>query len=216
MPRAFVRTIPCVVIEKEKTKMNRVIEYLIEQKIAMTDFSLDLQGSDRKILQLACKDFANYMKFNNKSKSHMKPQQWQRISDEDLAEFESFLTIWVSKWMNKWQERVKLLIGKQNKRRFCQELKNLEKVETLWEKLECKKELIEAAQSTLINNGESCGSELLAEHAVKLELACNTDVDFADKKRALTFLCSIMHRAQEIAKNRGPLLFVEVNKSYYS
>ena len=115
----------------------------------------------------------------------------------------------------KWQDRVKLLIGKQNKEESCRDFKNLEKAEPLWQTLECKAELIDAVQSILINNGEICGSELLAEHTLKLELV-NSTLDLSDRAQALTFLGNVMHRANEIAKNRGPLLYVEINKSYYA
>jgi hypothetical protein len=74
---------------------------------------------------------------------------------------------------------------------------------------------IDIVQGILINNDEICGSELLAEHTLKLELV-NSSLDLSDKAQALTFLGNVMHWTNEIAKNRGPLLFVEINKSYYA
>jgi hypothetical protein len=195
--------------------MSSHIERLIEEKTAKADLTLDLQGSDRKMLRLACKDFAIYMRFNHKTSYCTDLDHLEKLSQKEMLELDSFLSVWVAKWMKKWQERVKLLIGKQNKNEFFHDLKNLEKAEPLWQTLSCKTEIIDIAQSTLINKGEICGSELLAEHAVKLELA-NSPLDISDKEQALTFLSNLMHRANEIAKNHGPLLFVEVNNSYYT
>ena len=195
--------------------MSNYIEKLIEEKITKADSTLDLKGSDRKMLHLACKDFAYYIKYNCKTSYQVELDQLEKISQQEKLELESFLSVWVARWMKKWQERVKLLIGKQNKKELFQESKNIEKAEPLWQTLECKAEILAIAQSTLINNDEICGSELLAEHAVKLELASNA-LNISDKTQALTFLSNIMHRAKEIAKNQGPLLYVEVNKSYYA
>lgn len=195
--------------------MNNDYEILIEQKIAKTYLTLDLHGSDRKMLQLACKDFVSYMKLNCKTTYGKDVYHLEKVSEAEMLEIESFLNVWVGKWMEKWQERVKLLIGKQGKNEFCHDLKTLEKVEPLWRTLECKTELTEIAQAALISKGEICGSELLAEHAIKMELASNT-FDVSDRNQALTLLCNVMHRANEIAKNKGPLLFVEINKSYYA
>ena len=195
--------------------MSNYIERIIEEKIAKADLTLDLQGSDRKMLQLACKDFTNYIKFCRNTSYQIKLDDLEKISQEESLELKSFLSVWVAKWMKKWQERVKLLIGKHNKDESCRDFKNLKKAEPLWQTLNCKAELIGIVQSTLINNDEICGSELLAEHTLKLELA-NSTLDLSDKAQALAFLSNIMHRANEIAKNRGPLLYVEINKSYYA
>jgi hypothetical protein len=187
----------------------------MEEKITKADLTLDLHGSDRKMLRIACKDFINYVKFHRNTSYQLNRDHLEKISQKESIELEAFLSVWVARWMKKWQERVKLLIGEQNKNEHFQDFKNLEKAEPLWQTLDSKAEIIDIAQNTLINNGEICGSELLAEHAVKLELAKNA-LDLADKAQALTFLCNVMHRANEIAKNHGPLLFIEINKSYYA
>jgi hypothetical protein len=195
--------------------MSSYIEKIIEEKIAKADLTLDLQGSDRKMLQLACKDFTNYIKFHRNTSYQVRLEDIEKISQEESLELYSFLSVWVAKWMKKWQERVKLLIGKHNNDESFRDFKNLEKAEPLWKNLNCKAELIDIVQSELINNGEICGSELLTEHTLKLELV-NSTLDLSDRAQALTFLRNVMRRANAIAKNRGPLLFVEVNKSYYA
>ena len=195
--------------------MSNYIESLIEEKIAIADLALDLQGSDQKMLRLACKDFNNYMKFQHNSSYRIELDQLEKISQKESLELEAFLTVWVARWLKKWQERVKLLIGKQKKNESSEDAKNLKNSEPICQTLEHKTELIEIAQSTLINKGEICASELLAEHVLKIELA-NNALDISDKGQAITFLCNLIHRVNEISKNNCPLLFVEVNKSYYT
>jgi hypothetical protein len=192
------------------------VEKLISDKIKKIDSTLDFQGSDRKVLQLACKDFANYMKFNCKSTYNLRlEEKLEKFSREETAELESFLTIWTAIWMKKWQERVKLFIGNQSRNEFNELYKTLDKAGPIWQTLDCKEELIDIAESTLINNGEICGTQILAEYALKVELAKN-NLNLTDKAQALTFLNNVMNRAHEIAKTSGPLMFVEAGKAYYS
>lgn len=202
--------------DRKKTKNMNSVEKLISDKIKKIDPTLDFQGSDRKVLQLACKDFANYMKFNCKSTYNLHlEEKLEKFSREETAELESFLTIWTAIWMKKWQERVKLFIGNQNRNEFNELYKTLDKAGPIWQTLDCKEELIDIAESTLINNGEICGTQILAEYALKVELAKN-NLNLTDKAQALTFLNNVMNRAHEIAKTSGPLMFVEASKAYYS
>ena len=192
------------------------VEKLISDKIKKIDSTLDFQGSDRKVLQLACKDFANYMKFNCKSTYNLRlEEKLEKFSREETAELESFLTIWTAIWMKKWQERVKLFIGNQSRNEFNELYKTLDKAGPIWQTLDCKEELIDIAESTLINNGEICGTQILAEYTLKVELAKN-NLNLTDKAQALTFLNNVMNRAHEIAKTSGPLMFIEASKAYYS
>ena len=51
-----------------------------------------------------------------------------------------------------------------------QNVKNTRNAEPLWRKIEHKQELQEVVVSTLIKNGEICGTEILAENLLKMEL----------------------------------------------
>jgi hypothetical protein len=200
---------------EEKNSLNR-IEVLIADKIKKIDSTLDLQGADRKMLQLACKDFANYMKFSCRSAYNLRfEEKLERFSDKEHSELDAFLTVWTGMWVKKWQERVKLFMGERSKDEH-----NLQTVlaaaRSQWQTLDCKEELIDSIESTLINNGEICGTQNLAEYTIKTELAKKGNLDISDKTQAITFLNNVLRRAHEIAKTSGPLMFVEVNKTYYN
>jgi len=201
--------------EGEGTKMS-LIEQLITEKIKKISPALDAQGSDRKMLQLACKDFANYMKVNSKSACSTNfEEKLETISKNDPQELDSFLTIWTGMWISKWQQRVKIFIGNNAKKELNDLQQTYSKAEPMWNSLECKQELIDMVKSMLINNGEICGSEMLAEYALKIELTKNK-VDLKNKQEALTFVNNLTHRVHAIAKTTGPLMFVEINKAYYN
>ncbi|HUK85811.1 MAG TPA: hypothetical protein VLU95_08100 [Candidatus Acidoferrum sp.] len=200
--------------KKEKAKMSS-IEQLIAKKIQKISPTLETQGSDKRVLQLAYKDFANYMKFSNKSFYSINfDEKIETISKSDLPELDSFLTIWTGWWITKWQQRVKLFIGNNSTKDLKGLKQTYSKAEPLWKNLDCKQELLDMVKSMLINNGEICGADMLAEYAVKMELTKNK-LDLKEKQQALTFVNNVTHRVHAIAKTTGPLMFVEVTKSYY-
>ena len=181
-------------------------------KIKKIDPTPNDQAYDRKVIQLACKDFVNYMKTKVKlSYKQSIEDKLEKIALKQHSEFDSFLTVWTGIWVKKWKERVKLVIG--NKQ--TETSKAPEKSELTWQTNQFKEELIDALITTLLNNGEICGTEIMAQHILKQELS-KSDVNFDDKKQALTFLGNILHSAHEIAKTSGPLMFVEINKTYYN
>jgi len=99
------------------------IEIMLGEKLKDADPALDVMGSDRKVLQVACQDFTNYLKFHwnliGKEASQCElVEKLEKQFHENPAELESFLTIWVGMWLKKWKDRVKLLIGDQNQNKW--------------------------------------------------------------------------------------------------
>jgi hypothetical protein len=71
--------------------------------------------------------------------------------------------------------------------------------------------------STLIKNGEICGTEILAENLLKLELGEKSIQSITDdKERLFTVLNNTLRKSREMAQSRGPLIFVKVDKGYYN
>ena len=134
---------------------------------------------------------------------------------EDPAELNAFLTVWTGIWLKKWKERVKLLIGNQNANKWNKMSKTLTDVEPMWRKIEHKQELQEVVISTLIKNGEVCGTEILAENLLKMELGEKSVQNISDKERLFTTLNNALRKAREMAQSRGPLIFVKIDKGYY-
>ena len=94
--------------------------------------------------------------------------------------------------------------------------KTLQDAEPLWRKIEHKQELLEVVESTLIKNGEICGTEILSENLIKIELGERNLKDVSDQERAIVTLNNSLRRAREMAQSKGPLIFVKVDKGYYN
>jgi hypothetical protein len=110
-------------VEKEKGfgavfNMN-FVEIMLGEKLKDADSALDIMGSDRKVMQVACQDFTNYLKFHwnligKEANQCELVEKLEKLYKEDAAELDAYLTVWTSIWFKKWKERVKLLIGDQN------------------------------------------------------------------------------------------------------
>ena len=197
------------------------VEIMLGEKLKDADPALDIMGSDRKVLQVACQDFTNYLKFHwnligKEANQCELVERLEKLFKEDTAELEAFLTVWTGIWFKKWKERVKLLIGNQNANKWNKMSKTLSDAEPLWRKIEHKQELQEVVIATLIKNGEVCGTEILAENLLKMELGEKNLQNLNDKERLFTTLNNSLRKAREMAQSRGPLIFVKVDKGYYN
>ena len=197
------------------------VEIMIGEKLKDADPALDVMGSDRKVLQVACQDFTNYLKFHwnligKEANQCEVVDKLELLFREDADELDAFLTVWCNIWFKKWKQRVKLLIGNQSANKWNKMTKSVTDAEPLWRKLEHKQELQEIVISTLIKNGEVCGTEILAENLLKMELGEKSIQGLADEKeKVFTTLNNTLRKAREMAQSRGPLIFVKVDKGYY-
>jgi len=197
------------------------VEIMIGEKLKDADPALDIIGSDRKVLQVACQDFTNYLKFHwnligKEANQCELVEKLEALYKENADELDSFLTVWCNIWFKKWKQRVQLLIGNQNANKWNKMAKSITNAEPLWNKIERKQELQEVVIATLIKNGEICGTEILAENLLKLELGEKSVRNLDDKERVFVTLNNTLRRAREMAQSRGPLIFVKVDKGYYN
>jgi hypothetical protein len=197
------------------------VEIILGEKLKDADPALDIMGSDRKVLQVACQDFTNYLKVHwnligKEANQCELIEKLEKLYKEDTRELDAYLTVWAGIWFKKWKERVKLLIGNQNANKWSKMSKTLQDAEPLWRKIEHKQELLEVVEATLIKNGEICGTEILSENLIKIELGERNLKDVSDQERAIVTLNNSLRRAREMAQSKGPLIFVKVDKGYYN
>jgi hypothetical protein len=196
------------------------LEIMVGEKLKEADSALDVTGSDRKVLQVACQDFTNFLKYHwdliGKRASQCElVEKLEKLFKENPAELEEFLTVWIGIWLKKWKERVKLLIGNQNANKWKKVSKTLKNAQQFWEKVERKQEVQEVVVATLIKNGEICGTEILSENLLKMELGEKRMKQLKDTERLFTAVNTSLRKAREMAQSRDPLIFVKIDKGYY-
>ena len=127
---------------------------------------VDIFGSDRKLLDFAFKDLTVCLSSKEgRNKVDIKKVLNDKTRHEEVK---SFLKVWTQKWLTKWRERVT----------FCQKMPSfsLEHVQLRKEAtrhykgMEHGKELKQMIVQKLINNGEVCMPELIAENLIIEEI----------------------------------------------
>jgi hypothetical protein len=196
------------------------IEILLSEKLKDKNPMLDILGSDRKVLQIACQDLTNCLKVHwdliGKEANECEiVERLEKFFNEDRSELEEYLNVWTGIWFTKWKERVKLLIGNENSNRWNKATKVLNNAEPLWKNLMNRKEMEEIVTLTLVKNGEICGTSILAENLLKMELGEKKKEYLHEGERELNIVNNTLRKARELAQSKGPLIFVKVDKAYY-
>jgi hypothetical protein len=197
------------------------IEMLLSEKLKSKNPMLDVFGADRKILQIACQDLTNYLKvqwnFVGREANECElADKLEEFYQKEPKELEEFVDLWTGIWLKKWGERVKLLIGNEDSKRWNRVTKILNDAEPLWRKLANRRELQEVVISTLIRNGEICGTSILAENLLKMELGENKKRYASEGERTLNLVNNTLRKARELTRSKGPLIFVRIDKGYYN
>ena len=199
------------------------LELLVSQCLTAHNPLLDPQGSDRRVLQIACEDLMNFLKFH-----------WQLIGQEngdyDLIdkvqgyfegnseEFSQFVGIWAGLWIKKWNERVKLLIGSDTSQQWSNVNKRLKNAESLWRQLKKRGELQDVLVESLIRNGEICGTAIMAENLLKLEIGASKEKHNwrSEPEKLLRIVNTTLRKARQLSYSKGPLIFVKIDKKYFA
>jgi len=197
------------------------IEMLLSEKLKSKNPMLDIFGADRKVLQIACQDLTNYLKvyWNLVGKEANECELANKLEEfyqKEPRELEEFIDLWTGMWLKKWGERVKLLIGNEEAQRWNKVTKILNNVEPLWRRLTNRREMQEVVVTTLVKNGEICGTSILAENLLKMELGENKRKYTSDQEQVLNIVNNTLRKARELTRSKGPLIFVRIDKGYYN
>jgi hypothetical protein len=182
---------------------------------------IDILSADRKVLQIACQDLTNYLKvlgdLTGKDTSNCEvAERLEKLFEEDPHELEEFLSVWTGIWLKKWEERVKLLIGSENSKRWNSVTRILNNAEPIWAKLTNRREMEDVVISSLIKKGEICGTSILAENLLKMELGDDKKQYANDEEQIMNVVNNALRKAREMIQSKGPLIFVKVDKGYYN
>jgi hypothetical protein len=75
--------------------------------------------------------------------------------------------------------------------------------------------MVDLVISTLIRNGEICGTSILAENLLKMELGDEKRNYANEKEQTLNVVNNALKKARDLTQSKGPLIFVKVDKGYY-
>ena len=196
------------------------VETLMSEKLIEKNPLIDVLGADRKVLQIACQDLTNYLKFHWDISGIDAGQcevveRLEKLYEQNPEELQEFMSVWSGMWLKKWGERVKLLIGNENSKRWNNVTKILNNAEPIWARLSNRHQMEDVVISTVIKNGEICGTSILAENLLKMELGDEKKKYPSEKEQTLNVVNNALRKARDLTQSKGPLIFVKVDKGYY-
>lgn len=198
------------------------LELLLIESLKNKNPLLDLQGVDRRILQIASQDLVNYLKVlwrlvGEKTSDYELIDKVHECFQENPRELEEFVDMWTGIWLRKWTERVKLLIGNEENSTWEKTNKLLSNAEPAWIKLRNRKEIQEVIIESLVKNGEICGTTILAENLLKMELGSYTGREIFPNcnEHVLNLVNNTLRKARQLSQSKGPLIFVRIDKKFF-
>jgi len=198
------------------------IEVMLMESLRNRNPQLDLQGSDRRVLEIADEDLMNFLRVHwdlmgEESADYELIEKLYNFHKEEPEELEEFVNVWAGMWIKKWNERVKLLIGQQkeetnNWQRFSKKQCD---AEPLWKTLPNRREVEDVVVESLIRNGEICGTSILSENLIKMELGSIEKIDLKKDEDVLNLVNGTLKRARNLSRSKGPLIFVRLDKRFF-
>jgi len=196
------------------------LELMLTESLQNRNSQLDLQGTDKKVLRIACEDLVNFLKVHWKLVGQEiveielteKIRQYHQENPEELAEF---INLWTGIWMKKWGERVKLLLVQENSDRWKEANARLAKAEPMWRRLRNRNEMEDMIIDALVRNGEICGTYILAENLLRNELVQCVNGKIFTKEELFAITNRAVRKAKQLSQSKGPLIFVRVDRNFF-
>lgn len=161
----------------------------------------------RMLVSVAMNDFKNYVR------SRPPPST---VSHDEYADF------WAERWLDKWRERVKLVFNPQCTQVFAKHERVVRETMPMWRSFPHLPEALELLVDTLIDVGELCFTNLLAETTLRSELLRVKQSSKSEKEAvrrvqrdALSLVRSAMSRARGYKQVKGYLVWLKVDDSIW-
>jgi len=193
---------------------------MLSQSLQNKNPQLNPDTTDKKILQIASQDLLNYLKFHWQLTGRQNAEielteKIEKYTQKKPKELQQFIDLWTGIWIKKWNERVKVLITNEDQPHWDKTNQHQLQAEALWRQLPHRNEMKDLIITTLIRNGEICGTSILAENLIKTELAPHAENKIYANPNLLSIAKKAMKKAKQLSQSRGPLIFVRIDKRFF-
>lgn len=197
-----------------RTSLNQVIVFWLAKELEKEIPDLDLYGAEKKLLDFACRDLEAWLEVKREGAN---ADEVNKVSDvlENQEEIKAFLKVWTIQWLEKWRERVTLC---QKMPTFSlRQAKRKKGAKKLFDNMEEGQELKKYVVQKLVNQGELCMPELIAENLVIEQISFSMgahieDEESADKTKmkAWQILQEMLPNVKSLANKKTPLIHMKV------
>ena len=174
---------------------------------------LDIHGSERRLLDFAYKDLETCL-IEKLSDTDFIDLEEALADESNQEEIKAFLKIWTKQWLEKWRERVTLC---QKLPQFSLEhIKTKKKAAKIFNRMKNGLELKNMVVQRLINKGELCMADLIAENLIIEEIAfrLKTNGGMTPTNKTLldplNILQEVSPRVKSLAERKTPLIHLKI------
>lgn len=174
---------------------------------------LDVYGSERKLLDFAYNDLETCL-IEKLSDTEFADLEEALENESSQDEIKAFLKLWTKQWLEKWRERVTLC---QKVPQFSLEHVRLKKkAAKIFKRMKDGPELKKMVVQRLINKGEVCMSDLIAESLIIEEIAFRLRVNGGktptDKSvlQPLDILQQVSVRVKSLSERKTPIIHLKL------
>lgn len=198
---------------KHHFSKNLVITSCLATQLKREIPDVDIYGTEKKLLDYAYQDLETCinMKWND---INFETLEEALINENKQEELKAFLKVWTKQWLKKWRERVTLC---QKTPRFSlHHIKTKQKAAKLFKEMEAGQELKDFVVKKLINQGEVCMPELIAENLLIEQIAFRLktqDKKLSVDKGALKpweIFCDVLPQVKILAKRKTPIIHMKL------
>ncbi len=198
---------------KLRTSLNQVIAFWLARELEKEIPDLDLYGSERRLLDFACKDLETWLITKQKNATADEIKKALNVRDNQ-DEIKAFLKVWTKQWLEKWRERVTL--GQKMPTFSLSHVKRKKRAKKIFERMEEGQELKRWVIQKLINQGEVCMPELIAENLVIEQIASRLKRKKEKAPASKTtmkpwqILQAVLPHVNSLAKKKTPLIHMKL------
>ena len=198
---------------KLRSSKNSMIMSWLARELKREIPEIDLYGQERSLLDFAYNDLETCLKL--KWRDLNSDELEEALTAEDLQEeMKAFLKVWTIQWLEKWRERV-TISGKMPQFSLAH-LKAKRKAKSIFKRMENGQELKKLVEQKLVNQGEVCMAEMIAENLIIEELAHRLKMNkgkTSTNKIALepwSILQEVLPRVKRLAERRIPIIHLKL------
>jgi hypothetical protein len=198
---------------KLRTSINPVIMFWLARELEKEIPDLDLYGSERRLLDFACKDLEIWLNVKRGEANSDEVEKALNVRDNQ-EEIKEFLKVWTKQWLEKWRERVTL--GQKMPTFSLKYVKRKKRAKKIFERMEKGQELKKWVVQKLINQGEVCMPELIAENLVIEQIAYRLKMRKEKAPASKTtmkpwqILHDVLPQVNSLAKRKTPLIHMKL------
>lgn len=188
--------------------------------------TLNLNGEDRRIFEICCKDFKNYMLYLKDSYKKIDENTTQELPPETLVsiligdiggvyqslqstkEVSEFLDAWIGWWWRKWQQRTKIVFNKED---MHKSVISADINIAINLSLEERDELTRIMTNTLIKYGEISCTQIIADALIKKTVE---DMKTSKMEDKLQLISKLQRQAREVSYTHGALVFLTLDNYF--